>query len=95
MKKKKKNIKNIFLPEKKGIYDIQIKFNINLTNCCYMFAGYKKIININLINFNTKYLKNMRYMFYGCKNLKNINLYSFNTINCMDMSHMFEKCKNL
>ena len=38
-----------------------------------MFAGCQKIINIDLIKFNTNYVKNMRYMFYGCENLKNIN----------------------
>ena len=87
--------KKYFIPKEKGIYNIKIKFNNNLTNCSYMFAGCEKIININFIKFNTNYIKNMRYMFYGCENLKYINLYSFNTNNCRDMSHMFEKCKNL
>ena len=87
--------KKYFIPKEKGIYNIKIKFNNNLTNCSYMFAGCEKIININFIKFNTNYIKNMRYMFYGCENLKYINLYSLNTNNCRDMSHMFEKCKNL
>ena len=94
-KETKENYKKYFIPEEKGIYNIKIKFNINLTNCSYMFAGCKKIMNISFILFNTKYIKNMRYMFYGCENLKNNNLLSFNTINCKDMSHMFENCKNL
>ena len=87
--------KKYFIPEEKGIYNIKIKFKINLKNCSYMFAGCEKIINIDFRKFITNYVKNMRYMFYGCENLKNINLYSFNTINCKDMSNMFEKCKNL
>ena len=94
-KEKKEKYKKYFIPEEKGIYNIKLKFNINLTDCSYMFAGCEKIINMDLIKFNTKYVKNMRYMFYGCQNLKSINLYSFNTINCMDISHMFEECKNL
>ena len=59
-----------------------------------MFAGSEKIINIDLIKFNTKYIKNMRYMFYGCTDLDNINLYSFNTINCIDMIICLKNVKN-
>ena len=92
---KKEKYKKYFIPEETGLFYIKIKFYINLKDSSYMFAGCKKIINIDLNLFNTKYIKNMRYMFYGCENLKSINLYSFNTINCRDMSHMFEKCKNL
>ena len=92
---KKEKYKKYFVPDKNIIYNIKIKFNINLTDCSYMFAGCENIININFISFNTKNISNMKYMFYGCKNLKNVNLLSFNTINIIDMSHMFELCENL
>ena len=37
--KKKEKYKKYFTPENEGIYNIDIKFNINLTDCSYMFAG--------------------------------------------------------
>ena len=37
--KKKENYKKYFIPNNDGIYNINIKFNINLTDCSYMFAG--------------------------------------------------------
>ena len=93
--KKKEKYKKYFVPDNNIIYNINLKFNINLTDCSYMFAGCKNIINIDFISFNTKYINNMKFMFYGCKNLKDVNLLSFNTSNIIDMSHMFEFCENL
>ena len=84
-----------FVPREKREYKIKLKFNINLTDCSYMFAGCKNIININFISFNTENVKNMKYMFYECQNLKNINTFSFNTKNVIDMSYMFFNCRNL
>ena len=83
------------IPKREGIFNIHLKFNTNLTNCSYMFAGCKNIININFRYFNTEYISDMKYMFCGCKNLKSINLYSFNTNNVTDMSYMFSGRENL
>ena len=91
----KTDFKKYFKPEKEGKYKIKIKFNINLTDCSYMFANCKSIKNINFISFNTKYVTNMKNMFYGCENLKTINLLSFDTQNVTDMSNMFFCCSNL
>ena len=91
----KYDYKKYFKPKKAGIYNISIKFNINLTNCSYMFYGCENIININFISFNTKYTNSMAYMFYECTNIKNLNLLTFNTKNVKDMSYMFYHCKNL
>ena len=91
---KKYKYKKYFVPEKEGRYNIKLKFNINLTDCSFMFAGCNNIIGINFISFETKYINNMKYMFYNC-NFKNINLLLFNTINVLDMSHMFENCKKI
>ena len=87
---KKEKFKKYFIPIEEGIYNINIKFNINLTDCSYMFSGCGNIININFISFNTNNVENMKYMFYGCKNLKYLNLFSFNAKNVIDMSHMFQ-----
>ena len=86
---KQYKFKKYFKPEKEGEYNIKLKFNINLIDCSFMFAGCKNIININFINFNTKYVKNMEYMFSGCSNLINLDLSKFDTINVENMEGMF------
>ena len=84
-----------FVPKNIGEYNIKLKFNINLSNCSYMFAGCDKIKSINFIKFTTKYIKNMKYMFAECKNLRNIDLFLFNTKNVNNLDHIFYECKNL
>ena len=91
----KYHYKKYFIPNKSGEYYIKLKFNINITNCSYMFAGCKNIININFVSFNTKYIIDMKYMFYLCENLKHINLLSFNTKKVNDMSFIFYGCSSL
>ena len=87
--------KKFFIPDHIGEYIIKLKFNIELTNCSFMFANCENIIDINFITFDTKKVTNMKYMFHKCKNLKTINLFSFDTINVTDMSDMFSFCENL
>ena len=84
--------KKYFIPERSGIYNIKIKFNINLTNCSYMFSECENILDIDLNSFNTDYVTNMKAMFLKCTNIKAINLFSFNTKNVLDMSNMFQDC---
>ena len=91
----KTEYKKYFIPKREEIYTINLKFNINLTDCSYMFAGCENIVNINFISFITKDVTNMKYMFYNCYKMKNINLYSFQTTNVRDMSGMFKDCNNL
>ena len=95
IKDEKYGFKKYFIPKKIGEYNIKLKFNINLTDCSYMFAGCEKIINIRFVYFNTKYVTNMKYMFYKCNKLKNINLFSMNTQNVFYMSYMFYGCCDL
>ena len=58
-----------FKPDKEGIYIINLKFKIYLTDCSFMFAGCSNIINIDFSYFSTKNVANMNYMFSGCSNL--------------------------
>ena len=95
IRNKKFDFKKFFMTKLPGEFIIKLKFNINLTDCSYMFAECNNIIDINFISFNTKYVKNMDYMFFNCVKLKSINLFSFDTQNVVDMSHMFSLCKNL
>ena len=92
----KTGYKKYFMPKKPGKYNIKIKFNIYLTDCSYMFAGCKNIIELNFISFNTQLITNMKAMFNSCNNLKYIkNLSSFNTRNVINMSDMFCHCYEL
>ena len=92
----RKEFNYYLIPDKKGEYNIKLKFNINLIDCSYMFANCENIIEINFIRFNTKYVKSMKYMFHKCKNLKYINnLLLFDTRNAIDMSEMFSFCYQL
>ena len=90
--KKEYNFKRYFIPKKEGIYDINIKFNIKLKDCSYMFAGCENIINLDFTLFNSEYIRNMEYMFSECKNLQSINLFSFNTSNITYEDNIFYEC---
>ena len=68
---KEQKYEKYFIPSNVGEYKIKLKFNVNLTDSSYMFAGCDNIININFISFNTKYITNMNHMFYRCINSKN------------------------
>ena len=84
-----------FTPTETGEYNINLKIDINLTDCSYMFAGCTNILKIDFLSFNTKYVQYMKNMFHRCIYLKSINLYSFDTKNVIDMSNMFSFCENL
>ena len=86
--KKYKYIKS-FKPEKEGIYEINIKFNIKIKDCSFMFWNCSNLTNIDLSSFDTKNIINMSYMFHYCINLTNIDLSSFDTKNLTNMSYMF------
>ena len=92
---KKYNYQKYFIPEKQGIYEILLIFNIMMTDCSYMFYKCYSLTNIDLSSFNTQNVNNMNGMFSCCYNLTNINLSCFNTKNVTDMSDMFSGCSNL
>ena len=87
--------KKYFIPKKEGNYNIKLKFDINLTDCSYMFSGCKNIIDIKFISFNTRNVTNMKYMFHKCKSLKFIFLIPFETKNVISMEGMFSFCENI
>ena len=91
----KLDFKKYFIPKKEGIYTILLEFNVNLTDCSYMFAGCENIIKIKFDSFDTKYVTNMKYMFYDCNSMKKIKLSSFDTKNVANMSNMFSGCNQL
>ena len=53
-----------FIPEKEGEYKIELRFDINLTDCSYMFSGCENIKYIHFTNFNTSNVKDMSHIFY-------------------------------
>ena len=70
----KHKFEKYFKFDKKGEYDILLKFKILLKDCSFMFYGCSKLTNIDLSSFNTKNVTNMFRMFYGCYNLKKISI---------------------
>ena len=92
---KKYKYKSYFIPEKEGIYNIQLNINVLMKNCSCLFYGLTNLQSVDLSSFNTSNCTNMSYMFYCCENLENLDLSSFNTENVTDMCYMFHNCKNL
>ena len=92
---KKYRYKTYFLPEKEGIYDIQINIKILMKSCCCLFYNIYNLQSIDLSSFNTKNVTNMGYMLAYCKNLQSIDLSSFNTQKVINMDSMFYNCNNL
>ena len=58
-----------FIPTKEGEYKIELRFDIYLTDCSYMFSGCENIKSIEFSNFTTTNITNMSYMFYYCRSL--------------------------
>ena len=93
--KRKQVYAKYFIPEKEGEYEINIKFNIYLRECSFMFSECSNIIYINFIAFNTYYITSMCGMFNKCHSLNSLNLSSFETKYVENMSGMFNECYNL
>jgi len=87
--------KKYFIPKNEGIYEIKLRFNINIKDCSFMFYNCYKIINLDLSSFDTQNITDMSYMFFGCNNITNINLSFIDTKNVINMSYMFKNCTNI
>ena len=83
------HFKKYFVPEKEGLYKINLKFKNLIKDCSFMFANCKNIIKIDLSKFNTEEATNMSYMFSGCDNLVELNLSNLKTKNVISMEGMF------
>ena len=92
----KRKYEKYFIPEKEGEYKIELKFEVNLKDCSYMFSGCENIKYINLSNFNTSNANNMSYMFNNCASLNSLTgISKWNTTNVKDMNSMFKECYSL
>ena len=91
----KTKYKPYFIPEKGGIYDIQLKINIKMKSCCGLFYDLYYLQSVDLSSFDTSNVTNMSLMFYKCRNLQSVDLSSFNTQNVTNMRDMFNECRNL
>ena len=92
---KKYNFKIYFIPEKEGIYEIQLNIKILMKNCCCLFYSLKNLQSLDLSSFNTQNVTNMSYIFSDCHKLQNLNLSSFNTKKATNMYCMFYNCYKL
>ena len=92
---KKTKYQSYFIPEKEGIYDIELKINIRLKSCCGLFYDLYYLQKVDLSSFDAQDAVDMSYMFFNCTNLSNINLSSFSAPKVTNMSYMFAQCSNL
>ena len=60
-----------------------------------MFAGCKKLQELDVSHFNTANVTSMGNMFSGCSGLTSLNVTKFNTAKVTDMSAMFSGCSGL
>ena len=56
-----------------------------------MFSSCTSLSQIDLSNFNTKYVTNMSWMFFGCTSLAYINLSNIKKKNVINMCGMFNQ----
>ena len=80
--------------------EIQIHFNIPLSNCSNFLENINKtikdkIVSVDLSKFDSSNLKIIREMFSKCSSLKSINFLNFNTSNIKSTSGVFIKCSSL
>lgn len=59
------------------------------------FYSCRRLIRLDLSNFNTNNITDMNSAFYGCTNLTSLNLSNFNTEKVTDMRSMFYGCSAL
>jgi surface protein len=64
-------------------------------NMAQLFSGCKKLVTLNLLNFNTSSVVNMDSMFKECYSLTSLNLSNFNTTLVTNMKYMFFSCNKL
>ena len=75
--------------------NIIIKFDDDLTSCEDMFSSLSNLIEIDLSNFNFKYVTTMKQMFNDCENLKKIIFGNIDTSAVTDMEGLFGLCSKL
>ena len=61
----------------------------------YMFRGFTKAEDIDILNFNSSEVEDMAYFFYKMNNLRSLDLSSFNTEKVTDMTGMFAYANSL
>ena len=64
-------------------------------NCSHMFANLPALIEIDLSEFNSKYISDMNCMFCNCTNLTYVNFGKFNASLVESMENMFYNCEKL
>ena len=88
MFRKCSKLKNII-----GIENLDVS---KLENANNMFFCCKKLVELDLTNWNTMSLQNASYMFYNCSNLKIIkNIENWQLPNIKKVKRMFSKCTKL
>ena len=67
----------------------------SVTDMESMFNGCKNLVELDLTNLKTNYVKNMNYMFNNCSKLKTLDLRKFKTNSLVSSDYMFSNCSSL
>ena len=78
-----------------NINNITLIWNNPLDSTNNMFQDCKKIIEIDLSNFDASEVSEMKSMFCGCSSLYSINFSNINTSKVNNMNSMFNGCSSL
>ena len=71
---------------------INIKWNIPITNCDYMFYQMSNIIKIDISKFDSSEVVSMNQMFAECSSLTSLNLENLDTSKVTEMVKTFSRC---
>lgn len=69
-----------------GIYIVEIKLFVNITNAKCMFCDVKNLVELDMSQLITDDIQDTSQMFLGLASLKNLTLGNFNTDKVVDMS---------
>ena len=87
---------NEFIFNETGNHILIIKIKDNLTNIEALFYECKKLIKVDLSNFDTSRITSFRKLFSYCVNLEEIKgLNNLITSNIEDVGYMFEHCEKI
>ena len=84
-----------YIFNKIGKYIITYSFKNKLKKLNHMFLGCKRLLSINLSNFNTDEALYMNSLLKGCSSLEEINLSNIYTYNVKNISSLFYGCSSL
>ena len=74
---------------------IKMEWDKIFIHCDEMFANISNILEIDLSQFNTSFIKSASYMFENCKSLHFVNISYIDISSLINIENIFKNCKSL